>query len=134
MANTVYKNNFFMVFLFLETRLLNLIFRSNLLPNLYFSKQFILHKNIFLNNKLVYDFNIVPRFNELVSLNKKYFNLFYFNYYRLLKKRKTFLNAPSYYEIDYKLFLINIIRYPIFSDLTQSLSFNRYSNFLAFTK
>lgn len=128
------KNNFSLLFALLESRLINLLYRVNFLPNLYFSRQFVLHKNVFVNNRLTSDLNYVPRLNEIVSFNKNFFKLFYFNLYRLLKRKGVYLNAPTYYEVDYKLFLISLIKKPAFEELTQSLSFNRYSKFLSFSR
>jgi ribosomal protein S4 len=128
------KNNFFFLFMLLETRILNLLFRVNFLPNLYFSKQFILHNNVFVDNHIISDLNYTPSLNSILSLNKKFLKLFYFNCYRLIKLKALYLNTPAYCEVDYKLFVINVIRQPLSSDITQSFSFNRYSNFLSFTK
>ena len=109
------------MFAFLESRVVNLLYRVNFLPNLYFSRQFVLHKNTFVNNRITDDLNYVPRLNEIVSFNKNFFKLFYFNLYRLLKRKGVYLNFPTYYEVDYKLFLITLIKKPKFAEINQSL-------------
>jgi small subunit ribosomal protein S4 len=132
--STITKNNVSLLFAFLESRMANLLYRVNFLPNLYFSRQFVLHKNAFVNNRIIDDLHYVPRLNEIVSFNKNFFKLFYFNLYRLLKRKGVYLNFPIYYEVDYKLFLITLIKKPKFEEINQSLSFNRYSKVLSFSR
>jgi small subunit ribosomal protein S4 len=132
--STITKNNISLLFAFLESRMANLLYRVNFLPNLYFSRQFVLHKNAFVNNRIIDDLHYVPRLNEIVSFNKNFFKLFYFNLYRLLKRKGVYLNSPTYYEVDYKLFLITLIKKPKFEEINQSLSFNRYSKVLSFSR
>jgi small subunit ribosomal protein S4 len=116
------KNNFFSLFSLLEGRLQVILFRLNFVPNIYFSKQIILHKNVYLNNRIINNIHYVPRYNEVISINKKYTKLIYFNLYRLLRKRSIFLNFPRYYDVDYKLFVALMIKLPQISDLTLPFS------------
>lgn len=122
------KNNFFSLFSLLESRLQIALFRLNFVPNVYFAKQIILHKNIYVNNRVVGNINYIPKYNEIISFNKKYFKLFYFNLYRLLRKRSIFLNFPRYYDVDYKLLTAVLIKLPKISDL--SLPFSSTSRYL----
>jgi ribosomal protein S4 len=122
------KNNFFSLFSLLEGRLQILLFRLNLIPNIYFAKQFILRKNVYLNNKIKTSLHYVPKYNEIISFKKKYFKLIYYNLYRLLRKKSIFLNFPDYYDADYKLLTAVLIKPPKLKDL--SLPFSSSGKYL----
>lgn len=122
------KNNFFSLFALLEGRLQVLLFRLNLIPNIYFAKQFILSKNVYLNNRIKNSIHYVPKYNEIISLRKKYFKLIYYNLYRLLRKKSVFLNFPHYYDVDYKLLTAILIKLPKVEDL--SLPFSSFGGYL----
>jgi ribosomal protein S4 len=133
-AKKIWGKNSFAVFLALEARLSNFIFRLNLFPSLYFIKKFIQFGNVFVNNKTINYSSHVVNFNEIVSFNRKYFQYFYFYLKSSLKNKKVYLNYPNFMEVDYKLFVAMLIRNPEVVDLTKPVSFNLYTKFLTISK
>lgn len=128
------KDNAFAVFLMLEGRLDNFLMRLNLFPSVYFIKKFIEHGNVFVNNKIINYTSYNLNFNELVSFNKKYYKKLYFFIKSQLKRRKVFVNLPSFIEADYKLLVAMLIRNPDELSLTKPVSFNLYTKFLSINR
>jgi ribosomal protein S4 len=126
--------NSFALFLTLEGRLSNFIFRLNLFPSVYFVKKFIQFGNVFVNNKTINYSSYVVNFNEIISFNRKYLKYFYFHIKSKLRNKKVYLNYPNFIEADYKLFVAMLIRNPILSDLTKPVSFDLYTKFLTVNK
>jgi ribosomal protein S4 len=133
-AKKIWGKNSFGVFLALEARLSNFIFRLNLFPSVYFIKKFIQFGNVFVNNKTINYSSYVLNFNEIVSFNRKYFQYFYFYLKSNLKNKRVYLNYPNFMEVDYKLFVAMLIRNPTVVDLTKPVSFNLYTKFLTISK
>lgn len=133
-AKKIWGKNSFGVFLALEARLSNFIFRLNLFPSVYFIKKFIQFGNVFVNNKTINYSSHILNFNEIVSFNQKYFRYFYFHLKSNLKNRRVYLNYPNFMEVDYKLFVAMLIRNPEVIDLTKPVSFNLYTKFLTISK
>lgn len=122
------------LFLFLECRLENFLLRLNFFPSIYFIKRFILLNNIFINNKIINYSSYLLNYNEIVSINKRYFKFVYYTLKRGLKCRKLFLNNPSFIEVDYKLLVAILIRAPDHLSLTHPVSFDLYTRFPSFNR
>lgn len=126
--------NSFSLFLALEGRLSNFIFRLNLFPSVYFVKKFIQFGNVFVNNKTVNYSSYVVKFNEIVSFNRKYWKYLYFYLKSRLRSKRIYLNYPNFVEVDYKLLVAMLIRNPTVLDLTKPVSFDLYTKFLTVNK
>jgi ribosomal protein S4 len=118
----------------LEGRLETILLRLNFFPSIYFIKRFIASGNVFVNNKLITYPAYFLEYNEIVSIDKRYFKLVYYFLKSKLKSKKVFLNVPSFIEADYKLLVAMLIRSPKISDLTRPVSFNLYTKFLSFNR
>lgn len=133
-SKAIWGKNSFGVFLSLEGRLSNFIFRLNLFPSVYFVKKFIQFGNVFVNNKTVNYSSYIVNFNEIISFNRRYWKYFYFHIKSKLRGKRVYLNHPSFMEVDYKLFVAMLIRNPILSDLTKPVSFDLYTKFLTISR
>lgn len=122
------------LFLFLECRLENFLFRLNFFPSIYFIKRFVLSGNIFVNNKNINYSSYLLNYNEIVSINKKYLKFVYYTLKRGMKKKKIFLNNPGFIEVDYKLLVAMLIRAPDYLSLTRPVSFDLYTKFPSFNR
>jgi ribosomal protein S4 len=134
MAQSGWSRNEFLSFLILEGRLESLLFRINFFHSIYFVKKFIENGNVYVNNRQVTNSNHVLNLSEIVSINKRYFKHVYYFLKSRLKRRKVLLNPPSFIEVDYKLLVAMLIRFPKADDLTRPVSFNLYTDFLTVNK
>jgi ribosomal protein S4 len=119
-------------FLALEGRLETFLLRLNFFPSIYFIKRFILSGNVFVDNKVINYPSHFLGFNQIVSINKKYFKLVYRYLKFSLKTHKVLLNHPPFVEIDYKLLVAMLIKNPDLLSLTMPASFNLYTKFPTF--
>jgi ribosomal protein S4 len=83
----------------LESRLDVCLFRTGLFPSVIGLRQFILHKNIYLNGNLVTKPGILLKKNDLVQIN--FVHLDFDNYFKILAIP---LDHLSHLEIDLKTF------------------------------
>jgi ribosomal protein S4 len=141
----------------LEGRLETFLLRVNFLPTIYFIKRFILYGNVFVNNKIEKHSHYQLRFNEIVTVDRKYFNFVYYflksslkpepcglalqkklKFFKrsipvkkqsklILQPKRILLNYPDFMEVDYKLLVAMLIRNPHYSSLTLPVSFNLYT-------
>lgn len=116
----------------LETRLEVFLLRLNLFPSIYFVKRFISHGNVFVNNKTITYPSYFLCLNQIVSFNRKYYKYLYAWLKSSLKFKRAYLNYPSFAEVDYKLLVAMLIRYPDFKSLTKPMSFDLYTKFPTF--
>jgi|LNAP01.1.fsa_nt_gb ribosomal protein S4 len=119
-------------FLTLEGRLETFLLRLNFFPSIYFIKRFILSGNVFVDNKIISYPSHFLKYNQIVSVNKRYFKLVYSYLKSNLKSRRVLLNNPPFIEVDYKLFVATLIKNPELSSLTMPASFNLYTKFPTF--
>jgi ribosomal protein S4 len=133
-ARRLWGRNQFAVFLMLEARLDNFLFRLNFLPSIYFTKRFIKNGNVFVNNQKITFDSYLLSFNQIVSLNKRYFKYIYCSLKSRLKKRLVLLNYPDFAEVDYKLLTAMLIRNPTVKSLTRPVSFELYTKYLTYNK
>lgn len=121
--------NEFVAMSLLESRLETFLLRLNLFPSVYFVKNFILHKNVFVDNRIISYSSHILKLNEIVSFNKKYHKRLYAHIKQALKSRKVFINFPPFIEADYKLLVAMLIRRPDLNSLTKPMSFELYTKF-----
>lgn len=133
-ARRLWGQNQFAVFLMLEARLDNFLFRLNFLPSVYFIKKFIRNGNVFVNNKRITFDSYLLNFNQIVSINKRYFKYIYCSLKSRLKKKAVLLNYPNFIEADYKLLTAMLIRNPTVKSLTKPVSFELYTKYLTYNK
>ena len=118
----------------LEARLDNFLFRLNFLPSIYFLKKFIRNGNVFVDNKKITFDSYLLTFNQIVSINKRYFKYIYCSLKSRLKKKQVLLNYPNFVEADYKLLTAMLIRNPTVKSLTRPVSFELYTKYLTYNK
>lgn len=116
----------------LESRLETFLLRLNLFPSTYFIKNFILHKNVFVDNRVISYSSHILKLNEIVSFNRKYHKRLYAYIKHALKSKRVFINCPSFIEADYKLLVAMLIRRPDLNSLTKPMSFELYTKFPSF--
>lgn len=107
----------------LEGRVDVVLLRAKLVPTIFFSHQFINHKGVLVNEKLITTPNYSIKFGDIVSLDVKFWNLFYkilykkvitrvFNTFFLtyVKGRKSFLKfiVVANYATIFKNFNIKV--------------------------
>jgi ribosomal protein S4 len=112
----------------------NLLLRLNFFPSIYFIKRFITSGNVFVNNKVITYSSYFLNYNEIISIEKKYFKLVYYFLKSKMRSKRVFLNTPSFIEVDYKLMVAMMIRSPEIIDLTRPVSFDLYTKFPSFNR
>lgn len=122
------------LFLALEGRLENVLFRLNYFPSVYFIKRFILSGNVFVNNRQIVFPSYYLRPGEIISINKQFHRFVYASLKSRLRSRKVLLNFPTFLETDYLIFVSMIVRKPTLSDLTLPVSFNLYTPFISVSR
>ena len=105
--------------LLLESRIDVILYRINFLSSVYMIRQYIKHKTILINNKVVQNCNCRLKYYDILSfknnkLKLKVLNLLK-NRIKLIKKKNlnTFeINYPQYYEVFYPLLYVTILPIP----------------------
>ena len=111
------KFHFYNSLLLLEGRLEFFLVRINFFPTIYFSRQYIQHSKILVNNKICINSFYQIKIGDIVSLSNKIFLFNFFLLKRLLEINFIFFNFPFYIEVDYQLLIATIIRKPFFNEL-----------------
>jgi ribosomal protein S4 len=117
-----YKFNDFLFIL--ESRLEIFLLRLNFFNSIYFIKQFIISKNIFINNMRVFRPDFHLKIFDIVNINYKYFNWLFKNIKYKLNKFSIFLNIPKYIEIDWALLTSILIKKPSILELNKPYKIN----------
>lgn len=102
---------FSMNFLFnLESRIDTILYRLNFSNSPGFIRQFIKHKGVLVNNKLITTPSFQLSLNDSLSFvdKKDAFNKIYFNFI----KRLVFMSLPVYYEVNFRLMVVKFILVP----------------------
>jgi ribosomal protein S4 len=91
---------------FLEARLDVILYRANFFDSIFSARQFIVHKNVYVNGILETKPGLKVCLNDIIIVpNSK-------NFYGLVSKRlfnkKLFVNYPIYLYVSYKLGLITM--------------------------
>jgi len=121
-------------FYFYESRLDVVLYRLNLFNSIYSSRQFILHKKVYVDGFPVNISSFKLSIGAVLTLSISKLNkLFYYNFLsNKLKNNKILSNYPAYFESDYissnyilhKIPEINEVSYPF--DINASLMFHNY--------
>lgn len=123
---------FSMYFLFsLESRLDFILYRLNFSNSPGFIRQYIKHKGLLVNNKLITTPSYQVSINDIISFVDKcdVFNRIFYNFY----KRLVFMSLPFYYEINFRMmhicfFLVpraEMVYYPFVIDKFRLSSFGK---------
>jgi ribosomal protein S4 len=120
-------NNFNDFLFFLESKLETFLFRVNFFHSIYFIKQFIFSKNIFVNNMIIFrpDYNI--KLFDIVNINYKFFKWLFKNIKYRLKNKFIFLNIPNYFYVDWGLLNGFIIMKPKIKQINKPYKFLKYT-------
>ena len=96
---------------FLESRLDVILYRSNLFSSIYAARQYITHKKIYVNGKIVTKPGFRLKVDDIiVTLNAK---LLYNNFKMRLQNNVVLGNYPAYLEVNYKLGAIILCKLPL---------------------
>ena len=116
---------------FLESRLDVVLYRSNFFSSIYSARQYISHKKVSVNGKVITKPGFTLKIDDIITLSNP--KLLYNQLNARLDSGKVLTNYPSYLEINYKLGAIieeifsqiNSVPYPFFiyiGTLTNSFS------------
>ena len=100
---------------FLESRLDVILYRSNLFSSIFSSRQYIVHKKVFVNGVLVNKPGFRVKIDDIVSVSNPEF--FYNDLKLRLLNNQVLGNFPSYLNVNYKLGLVKLIRIPSNKDV-----------------
>lgn len=100
---------------FLESRLDVILYRSNLFSSIFSSRQYIVHKKVFVNGVLVNKPSFRVKIDDIVSVSNPEF--FYNDLKLRLLNNQVLGNFPSYLNVNYKLGLVKLIRIPSNKDV-----------------
>lgn len=131
---SIWGRNESALFLALECRLENFLYRLNYFPSFYFIKRFVLSGNVLVNNKVIHFPSYVLAPGDVVSINKSFFKFIYASMKSRLLSKKILLNVPSFIEVDYKLLVAVLLTSPNTKNLTLPVSFDLYTTELTFNK
>lgn len=103
----------------LELRLLNILYKSFILPKLKLLRQLILHKFVYINNKPIKGYNNIIKPNDLVYINprntKLTKHLLFFDRLikRFFRKKWNYIIRvnESWLKVDYKLYILLNIKF-----------------------
>ena len=95
---------------FLESRLDVVLYRSNLFPTIYAARQYITHKRVYVNGKIVTKPGYRLRVDDLVVVSNP--KLLYRKLKDRLRKDLVLGNYPSYLEVNYKLGAVILCKMP----------------------
>lgn len=111
---------------FLESRLETFLFRNNFFYSIYFIKQFIYSKNIFVNNMIIFRPDYKLNLFDIVNINYKYFKWLFKNIKYKLKNKLIFINIPNYILVDWALLISQLIKKPLLKQINKPFKFSKY--------
>jgi ribosomal protein S4 len=91
------------------------LYRSNLFSSIFSSRQYIVHKKVFVNGVLVNKPGFRVKIDDIVSVSNPEF--FYNDLKLRLLNNQVLGNFPSYLNVNYKLGLVKLIRIPSNKDV-----------------
>lgn len=100
---------------FLESRLDVVLFRANFFHSIFFARQYINHKKVYVNGFLVTKPGFRLKIDDVISIKDP--ALFYNIIKNNLSKNKILGNYPNYLYVNYKLGIIKFIRLPLNTDV-----------------
>lgn len=108
---------------FLESRLDVVLYRSNLFSTIYAARQYITHKKVYVNGKIVTKPGYRLRVDDVVTVSNP--KLLYLKLKNRLRKDLVLGNYPAYLEVNYKLGAVilckmpqnNEVPFPFFMDI-----------------
>lgn len=95
---------------FLESRLDVVLYRSNLFPSIYAARQYITHKKVYVNGKLVTKPGFRLKVDDIVVCSNA--KLLYRKLKARLLKDAVLGNYPAYLEVNYKLAAVVLCKLP----------------------
>lgn len=122
-------------FLFLlESRIDTVLYRLNMSASSSYIRQYIRHKGVLINNKLIKTPSHQIKFNDTLSFSnkKEIFNQLFYNF----QKRIIFMSIPFYYEVNFRIMSmkfyllphLDMIFYPFELDKLRLSSFSKNFN------
>jgi ribosomal protein S4 len=110
----------------LECRLISVIYRSQVVHNIFSSIYFVKKGTILINRILVRLPNAKIAIGDFIILLLHKYSFFKENIIKRLKTRGIFFSNPRYMFVSYKMGLISVLRYPQERDLAFPIKFNIY--------
>lgn len=103
----------------LETRLDTTLYRTHFSYSFRNARQFISHKKVYVNNKIIQHNSYLLKKGDLITIDKDIFKFVALN----IKKSKTFPVPPKHFNINYKTLQILV---------TEEIDYNNYLIFYPF--
>jgi small subunit ribosomal protein S4 len=108
---------------FLESRLDVVLYRSNLFSSIYAARQYISHKKVYVNGRVVTKPGYRLKVHDIAVVSNP--KVLYYQLKERLQKDLVLGNYPSYLEVNYKLGAVilsklpenNEVPYPFFMDI-----------------
>ena len=120
LGKKVYKRDGFFegwYILFLECRLVSLLYRMNLLMNMFILKNFIISGNIIINGNVVTFLNYKVYLWDLISFVKPNNLILKMQLYKRIKEKRFYFWIPRFFIINYALMFGFIWDFPVYKDL-----------------
>jgi len=100
---------------FLESRLDVVLYRANFFKSIFAARQYINHKNVFVNGIVVNKPGYCLRIDDIISVNKPEY--FYETIKTRLASKRILCNYPRYLYVNYKLGLVKLIKLPLIKEV-----------------
>lgn len=96
---------------FLEGRLDVVLYRANFFTSIFAARQYINHKKVYINGKLVDKPGYLLFLEDIVTISNPAH--FYLDLKSRLERKEVLVNAPNYLEVNYKLGSVVLTKLPL---------------------
>lgn len=101
----------------LEGRACVVLYRSNLVANMFMAIHLVKYSSIWVNKKLISSSNYLVKIGDIVTLFYNFCSLLRFHLFLRLLRKSVYFSMPRHMFISYKIFLITMVEYPKDQDL-----------------
>lgn len=110
----------------LEGRLVSLLYRTNLLFNMFEIIAYVKRCNVMINNVLINYVNFTTAIGDFLSFLAEKGARFRHNMYKRFKTQTVLFNTPRYLYVNYKLFFAFMEKAPKLVDLVYPIKLDIY--------
>ena len=108
--------------LYVEGRIFSVVYRMNVVVNMFMLRNFIIANNVFVNNKLVSYLNYHVKLYQIITFVRPMCFLLRLNLYKRLKQKNFIFLVPRYFIINYALMFGFMWNYPRVNDLVYPIA------------
>lgn len=101
----------------LEGRLVSLLYRSNLVANMFMAIHVVKSGQVLVNGRVRRGVNYLVQVGDLITFLAADYPFFRFHLLRRFKLGGVFFSVPRFLFVSYKLFLLTLLAYPQVKDL-----------------